>query len=127
MNLKDYFETTAGMGVLATADGDGIVNAAIYARPHVIDDATVAFIMNVRRSYNNVAENPHAAYLFREDGPGYKGIRLYLTRTVVESDRDMIESMMRKKHGVPPADGDEPKRRLVSFHVDDIRPLVGDH
>jgi hypothetical protein len=126
MNLKDYFETTAGSGVLATADGESIVNTAIYARPHVIDDVTVAFIMNDRRSYANVSANPHAAYLYREDAPGYKGIRLYLTRTVVETDHDMIESMRRKKHEGQPTGAEEPARYLVSFHVDEIRPLAGD-
>ena len=38
MNLHDYFENTTGTGVLATADSSGNVNAAIYARPHVMDD-----------------------------------------------------------------------------------------
>ena len=37
MNLSDYFENTTGTGVLATADSNGNVDVAIYARPHVID------------------------------------------------------------------------------------------
>ena len=44
MSLRDYFENTQGFGVLATADADGAVDVAVYARPHVIDDHTVAFI-----------------------------------------------------------------------------------
>lgn len=32
--LKFYFENTKGTGVLATADSDGKVDAAIYSRPH---------------------------------------------------------------------------------------------
>ena len=49
MNLKDYFENAKGVGVLATADADGKVNVAVYARPHFLDsedDKTAAFIMN---------------------------------------------------------------------------------
>jgi hypothetical protein len=42
MNLKEYFENTKGVGVLSTADSSGKVNAAIYGRPHFVDDATVA-------------------------------------------------------------------------------------
>ena len=51
MDMKDYFENTKGVGVLATADADGKVNAAIYARPHFLEDNnndTVSFIMNER-------------------------------------------------------------------------------
>ena len=48
MELKEYFENTEGRGILATADGDGKVDAAIYARPHFMDDATIALIMRDR-------------------------------------------------------------------------------
>ena len=48
MTLYDYFENTSGTGVLATANSNGNVDIAIYARPHVIDENTVALIMNER-------------------------------------------------------------------------------
>ncbi len=126
MNLNNYFETTTGMGVLATANADGIVNAAVYARPHIINTETVAFIMGERKSYANINSNPHAAYLYKEDGPGYKGMRLYLTRTHIETDRDSIESVRRAKHARTVESGKEPAKYLVYFHIDEIRPLVGD-
>ena len=44
MTLKEYFEDRSGTGVLATADGEGKVDAAIYSTPHVLDNGTVAFI-----------------------------------------------------------------------------------
>ena len=75
MSLSGYFENSKGTGVLGTADSDGNVDLAIYARPHVTDENTVAFIMNERLSYENVTSNPKAAYLFLEDAPGYKGKR----------------------------------------------------
>ncbi len=34
MDLKSYFESTNGTGILSTADGDGHVDSAIYSRPH---------------------------------------------------------------------------------------------
>ena len=64
MNLKMYFDETKGMGVLSTSDGDGHVNAAVYARPHVMEDGKLAFIMQDRLSHHNLQTNPHAAYLF---------------------------------------------------------------
>jgi hypothetical protein len=36
--------------VLATSDSGGKVSTAIYARPHVLEDSTVAFIMRNRLS-----------------------------------------------------------------------------
>ena len=65
-DMRDYFENTKGVGVLATADADGKVNVAIYARPHFLDDNdgnTASFIMNERLSYANILENPHSSAL----------------------------------------------------------------
>ena len=70
MSLADYFENTKGMGVLATADNTGKVDAAVYARPHVQDETTVAFIMRDKLSYKNLCTNPSALYLFVEKGEG---------------------------------------------------------
>ncbi|MFH0958857.1 MAG: pyridoxamine 5'-phosphate oxidase family protein, partial [Pseudomonadota bacterium] len=77
INLSDYFNNTKGYGVLATADSSGKVNAAIYARPHFIDEKTLAFIMRERLTYENLRTNPHSTYLFIESRSGYTGKRLY--------------------------------------------------
>jgi hypothetical protein len=95
MNLSDYFEKTEGTGILGTADINGNVDAAIYARPHVIDEKTVAFIMNERLSYQNITANPKAAYLFLEDCPGYKGKRLYLSKFLRAYARSILEFKLR--------------------------------
>ena len=67
MSLANYFENVKGTGILGTADLEGKVDLAIYARPQVIDEETVAFIMEDYLSHGNVAANPHAAYLFLEN------------------------------------------------------------
>ena len=66
MNLSDYFEKVRGYGILATADSDGMADLAIYAKPHVIDETTIAFIMRERLTHQNLKSNPHAAYMFIE-------------------------------------------------------------
>jgi hypothetical protein len=121
MELREYFETTKGIGVLATADTDGKVNAAIYARPHFLEDGTVAFIMRNRLTHHNIQSNPHAAYLFVEEGAGYKGRRLYLTKIREEQNSERIKSLQRRSYKT---DGDE-ARFLVIFKLDDTVPLVG--
>ncbi|MHC4664605.1 MAG: pyridoxamine 5'-phosphate oxidase family protein [Planctomycetota bacterium] len=124
MNLSDYFENTQGLGVLATADSQGKVDVAIYARPHVIDKDTIAFIMAEHVTHQNIESNPHAAYLFIEKGQGYVGKRLYLTKLREETDPALIDSLRRR---TPKACKEEGlKEYLVYFRIDKTRPLVGD-
>lgn len=124
MNLHDYFENTDGVGVLGTADAEGRVDLAIYARPHVESDESVALIMSDRTSHDNITANPHAAYLFLEAGKGYKGKRLYLTRTHEETDPERIEAVRRRSR--KGHDRGETAKFLVHFKVENVRPLVGD-
>ena len=124
MNLKEYFESKKGRGVLATADDKGRVNAAIYARPHVLDDFTVAFIMLDRLTHQNLQSNPHAAYLFMEEGKGFDGIRLMITKTREEQDSELLHSLRRKSY-MKEQKAEETVRYLVYFKVDKILPLLG--
>lgn len=125
MDMESYFKNAEGFGLLATAGADGAVDAAIYAKPHFVEDGHVAFIMADRLSHKNVSENPKAAYTFVERGEGYKGKRLYLTRTAEETDPDKIAAVRRRPL---PAECEArgEKRFLVTFRVDEVRPLVGD-
>jgi hypothetical protein len=120
MDMKDYFEKTSGLGVLATADSEGKVDVAIYSRPHVMDEETVAFIMPDRLSHHNLQSNPHAAYLFKEEGPKYVGKRLFLTKIKEEKDTELLRSLRRKSY-----EDDKEGRYLVYFKVNKVLPLVG--
>ena len=126
MKLSEYFEKTAGRGVLATADSNGLVDVALYSRPHVIDEETIAFIMTDRLSHKNIQSNPHAAYLFIESGDKYVGKRLFLTKVKEESDPDLIESVRRRKSYSVPEEDQRRTKFLVYFHIDKVLPLVGD-
>ncbi|UCG81504.1 MAG: pyridoxamine 5'-phosphate oxidase family protein [Desulfobacterales bacterium] len=121
MDLKDYFENTQGRGVLATADSAGKVDVAVYARPHVIDQETVAFIMRDRLMHHNLQSNPHAAYLFMEQGEKYVGKRLFLTKIREEQDTELAYKLRRRKY---PQDKQEPLF-LAFFRIDKILPLIG--
>ena len=116
MTLHEYFEGTQGMGVLATADAEGRSDVALYARPHVMEDGTVAFIMADRLSHANLQSNPYAAYLFMEAGGGYRGKRLHLRKVREETDPETIRSLRRREAsaGCPAAataSGARPRRR----------------
>ncbi len=119
--LAEYFPNTSGTGVLSSANARGEVNSAVYARPHVLENDRIAFIMRERLTWANLQENPHAAYLFREDGEGYQGVRLHLTRVEVTEDPAAINALQRVRYG---DDGDV-RRLLVTFRVDRQLPLTG--
>ena len=121
MKLDNYFDRKKGVGVLSTADSEGKVDAAIYARPHFMEDGTLAFIMRDRLSHHNLQSNPHATYLFKEEGSGYRGKRLFMTRVREELDTGQLESLRRRKS----AYGNSEDRFLVFFKLDNELPLVG--
>jgi len=125
MTLSEYFKSAKGIGVLATANASGEVDGAIYARPHFLDEQTVAFIMADRLSHRNLQSNPHAVYLFIEHGGGYKGKRLHLTKVAEDTDLQKIQAIRRRP--LPAESGIEGESRyLVHFRVDRVRMLVGD-
>ena len=123
MNLGDYFDNTNGYGVLATADSAGKVNAAVYARPHFFDENTVAFIMRERLTHANLQKNPHATYLFIQNGQGYSGKRLYLTKLREETNDELIADICRRCDYS--AFAEQLTRHVVFFTIEKVLPLIG--
>ncbi len=125
MKLSEYFAKTDGHGVISTADSKGKVGAAVYARPHFINEKTVAFVMADRLMHKNLQSNPHASYLFVESDKEDTGKRLYLTKAKEEANRRLVDGMLRR--GVCPVDEGytKGKRYLVYFKIDKVLPLVG--
>lgn len=121
MDIKSYFENTEGVGVLATADAEGRVDAAIYSRPHIMDSDTVAFIMRDRLTHHNLQSNPNAAYLFMEAGEKFIGKRLFLTKIREEQNTELAYKLRRRKY---PENKQEPLF-LAFFRINKILPLIG--
>ena len=122
MDLNEYFGQTKGYGILATAGADGKVNAALYSRPHFMDDGTAVFIMAERLTHENLKSNPWAAYLFIESGEGYSGKRLYLKKAREEQNEELVSEIRRKREHIPSKTG---VRFIVYFEVIKVLPLVG--
>lgn len=121
MKLQDYFEQTKGVGVLATADDNGKVDAAIYSIPHFLEEGTLAFIMRDRLTHHNLQSNPSATFLFIEEGPGYRGKRLFLKKAREEKDMELIRQIKRRKY----TDYNEEPTYLVYFTIEKELPLIG--
>lgn len=126
MQLDEYFEKKTGKSVLATSDDKGIVNVAIYSRPHFMDEETIAFIMADRLTHNNLRANPHAAYLFMESGDKYVGKRLYLTKIKEEKDSPLIATLRQRKTYAAKKAYEAETKYLVYFRIDKVLPLIGD-
>lgn len=126
MELSEYFENAKGKGVMSTADSRGILTAAVYARPHVMDDGTVAFIMADRLTHKNLESNPHAVYLFMEAGEKYVGKRLYLTKTKEEKNSPLIDTLRRRESCPVDEEYMKQNRYLVHFKIDKTLSLIGD-
>lgn len=122
MKFQDYFENRKGIGILSTADSQGRVNSAIYARPHVTDENQVAFVMTDRKTYSNVRKNPQVSYLFKEEGSGYSGLRLSLTKVREEKSPNNVRSMVRRRYRSGKTNGG--KLHVVYFNVDEVLPLL---
>jgi hypothetical protein len=123
MELKDYLEGTKGIGILGTADKDGKVGMAVYGKPHFQEDGSVAFIMADRLTHHNLKSNDSAAYLFMEENKGYKGKRLFLTKTGEEQDSELLYTLRNRKYSSEKEEGKP--RFLVFFKIDKVLPLIG--
>ena len=126
MKTSEYFEKTKGRGVMSTADSSGHLTSAVYARPHFIDDNTVAFIMADRLSHKNLETNPNAVYLFMESGDRYVGKRLYLTKIKEEKNSPLIDTIRRRESCPVDEEYMKQNRYLVHFRIDKVLPLIGD-
>ncbi len=118
-NLQKYFESTKGVGVLATADSHGNVNAAIYSQPHFLEEGTLTFIMRDRLTHHNLESNPSATFVYIEEG--YKGKRLYLKKSREENNPELIRKIKRRKY----TDENEEPIFLVYFTLNKELPLIG--
>lgn len=124
MTLQEYFSSHQGCGILSTADSSGAVNSAIYARPKILDDGTLVLIMRERLTYENICVNPHAAYLFMENGPGYNGVRLYLKKIGEINDPKLAQEMTRCTL-TKEEDLSKGPKHLLRFKVEKCLNLIG--
>ncbi len=125
MKLSEYFENAKGVGVLATADSSGKVGAAIYGRPHFMDEQTIAFIAADKLTHANLQSNPHAVYIFKEEGH-YEGRRLYISKLREEKDSPLIHEIRRETHKEVESKNKAGSKFLIYFHLDNVLPLIGD-
>jgi len=124
MNWSDYFKGARGTGFLATADDKGRVDVAVYSRPQVLRDGTLAFGMTDRLTHANLQENPHAVYAFQE--AGFQGVRLYLEKVREEDHGPVLEEVRQRADAIVGPGTGAAVTHLVCFRVVKALTLVGD-
>jgi hypothetical protein len=122
MNIGDVLKP-GGRGVIGTASKDGVVNMAVYAVPHVVDDDTVAWGMTDGRTWNNVRENPNASYTYFESGEGFRGARLTLSLSRTEDSGAML-AKIRERTGASSPGNPQAVKHVAYFKVVETRSLV---
>ena len=122
MNFGDVLKP-GGRGVIGTASKDGVVNMAVYAVPHDVDDETVAWGMTDGRTWNNVRENPNASYTYFAPGEGFRGARLTLSLSRTEDSGEMLAKIRERTASSSPGNPQEVKH-VAYFKVVETRSLV---
>jgi len=122
MDLKSIFESY-GIGVMATAAADGTVNTAVYARPQVLDENTLAWGMTDGRTFRNIKENPSASYLFKTAGQGFAGVRVSLRMVRIEDSGELLERIRNHTDEVVGLGAGADVKHAVVFAVAQIRSL----
>lgn len=123
MKLAELFPE-GGRGVIATADAAGVVNQAVFAIPHVVDEQTLAWGFSEGRSIANLRENPHASYLYLAPSRGYSGWRLSLTMKEESGEGEMLEKIKSRTAQVASPEASSAVTRVAYFKVDEVRPLI---
>ena len=86
-----------------------------------MDDGTFAFIMRDRLTHANIQSNPYAAFLFVEEGKGYRGKRFFLKKVSEVEDAELAGKLSRR---CMPDTVSETKF-VVFFQVEKELPLIG--
>lgn len=107
---------------MSTADGEGIVDSALFTPGLVMENDQIVFVMLDRLIHRNLQSNPNAMFLFMEDTPGYIGKRLSLTKINESTDRSLVERIV-KECNIPLMDSEE-KKYAVVFKINKVLPLV---
>jgi hypothetical protein len=77
-----------------------------------------------RLTHLNLQSNPYAVFLFIENVPGHRGLRLFL-RKVKEETASALIAKMTRRNLTPEEDKQKGPKFLVYFTVEKILPLIG--
>jgi hypothetical protein len=125
--LLRYFNQVPRIGVLATANREGKVNAAHFGSPFMTDPETVVMGLGENRTLHYLQENPHAVFIIVQPGetlPRWRGLRIYLEMKECSRSGELLEQVRSR---IAEVAGQKTAKQIVAavtFRVTEIRPLV---
>jgi hypothetical protein len=126
--LMDYFNKSPRLGSLSTSSKKGIVNAAMFGSPRMLDEKTVVMGLGKDRTLANLQENPHAVFMIIEPGKtlaDWKGIRVYLKMKACATSGPQLDAYIRE---IGKVIGEDAAKKMIhaaiTFEVTELRPLV---
>ena len=125
--LKEYFNKMPRLGVLATANKDGKVDAAYFGSAQMVDEKTIFMGCGKNRTFGYLQENPNAVFVIMEPGqtpPEWKGVRIYLKMTDCQTSGEKLDSLkvqLRAKAGEAAANM---MHAAITFAVQEVRPFA---
>ena len=125
--LMALFNKRPRVGVLATSNKVGDVNAAVFGSPHMIDENTVVMGIGQNRSFRNLQRNPKAAFIVVEAGESpsdWRGARVYLEALEMETGGpfyDQIKGNIAKAAGQGAADM---IHAAIRFRITEVRAII---
>lgn len=125
--LMDYFNKQPRIGLLSTANKEGLVDAAIFGSPMMVDEKTVVMGLGENRTFAYLQENPNAVYTIVESGEtimDWKGLRVYLKMKEYATSGEMLDNYRKQIAGVVGEDAASMVHASVTFEVGEVRPLV---
>jgi hypothetical protein len=123
----EYFNKQPRMGVISTSSKDGKVDSAVYGSPQMIDENTVIVALARGRTFANLQENPNAAFMIMEPGPGildWKGIRVYLRMKEYATSGPQLDEYKIQAAKIVGEQAAEMIKVLATFEVTEVRPLI---
>jgi hypothetical protein len=125
--VMEMFNRKTRIGALATTNGQGDVNLAVFGSPQMIDEETVVMAIGDNRSYQYLQQNPKAAFIVVEPGESvtqWQGVRLYLEVASMEAYGELLDSMREKIRKVAGNRSANAVKAAIRFKIVDVRPLV---
>ncbi|MFH1885590.1 MAG: pyridoxamine 5'-phosphate oxidase family protein [Pseudomonadota bacterium] len=124
--VKAFFVDRERTNVLATSDGQGKVNLAVFGSPAFSGDDALVMMLGDNRSWENLQGNPEAALLvIRHGSAGMKiqGCRVYLKlRETADSgpEFDGMKAELKARIG----DAAEILKHWLIFDITEARPIL---
>ena len=125
--LMALFNKQPRIGVLATSNKLGDVNAAVFGSPRMIDENTVVMGIGQNRSFRNLERNPKAVFVVVEPGESaadWKGARVYLEATEMETGGPFFDQIKQNIANVSGQRTADMLHAAIRFKITEIRAII---